>query len=502
MSCADENIKARNGSPPVPEENPLLAGAANLPAETDDGGLLGRNGETGLPEPTDMSEWKGTPADIRAKPKDEYIPTTDAPSYTSKAIDINAIIDLHRDFYPEDPYDSGELIRQAYTFAAMAHSGTDRLSGEPYLSHPLAVANILANLKLDAITIAAGLLHDTVEDTTATLDQIKETFGKHGPDLRRIIDGVTKIGKTNFSSKTERRAANLSKMVLASMKDMRILFVKLADRLHNMRTLSFMKQAKREEISQETLDFYAPFATKLGIHKIKTELEDLSLFNLHPEDYTNITKKLSSGKARREEYVDKVKKVLSKRLDEFGIAGEVDGRNKHIYSIWRKMNLQNLPFDQIYDLFAFRIILNSVEDCYKVLGVVHTHFTPLPGRFKDYINLPKPNGYRSLHTAVVGPDNIHVEIQIRTAEMHSQSEDGVAAHWRYKVGGNIAPEEQKLISKLRETIYQVLTGSTANTVEFLDDLKDYLENRDIIYVFTPPGDLIDLPTGSTPIDFA
>jgi GTP pyrophosphokinase len=424
-----------------------------------------------------LEEWLGeTPTDGREKPVDLYVPLPANPRYTPKAININNIIDIYRDYYPDAPSETDELIRQAYTDAAREHKGDVRLSGEAYLSHPLAVAHILANLKLDAVTIAAGLLHDTVEDTSFTLDDIEEGYGEnYGPVLRFIVDGVTKIDKSQCKSKTERKAANLNKILLASMKDIRVLLVKLADRLHNMRSLSFMKEDKRVEISRETLDYYAPLATRLGIHKMKAELEDLSLFYLHPKEYTDVTKKLSTGRKEREEYVSRVKKLILKRLDEFGIKAEVDGRDKHIYSIWRKMRNQNIPLERIYDLFAFRIIVNSVENCYKVLGVVHTFFKPLPGRFKDYISLPKPNGYRSLHTAAVGPDNIPIEIQIRTLEMHGYSEDGVAAHWRYKEGGRISLEEEELIFKLRETLAKTFGIDKEKPDEYLNNLKEFLK---------------------------
>ncbi|MDR2353701.1 MAG: RelA/SpoT family protein [Deltaproteobacteria bacterium] len=448
-------------------------------------------------------KWLGGTADIHEKPVEEYVPAWETPSYRPKAININEIIDIYNEYYPDTSPTNRELIRQAYTFAALVHQGATRLSGEPYLSHPLAVAHIIANMKLDAISIAAGLLHDTVEDTKTTLEDIKNNFGNEfGPQLATIIDGVTKIGKTNFSSKTARKAANLSKVVLASMKDLRVMLVKLADRLHNMRTLSYMRPEKQTEIAQETLDYFASFATRLGIHKIKSELEDLSLFYLFPKEYTEITKKLSIGQKAREEYVEKVINVLAKRLQEFGIPAEITGRNKHIYSIWRKMRQQKIPFEQIYDLFAFRIVVTSVENCYRVLGLVHTFFSPLPGRFKDYISVPKSNGYRSLHTAVVGPDNIRVEIQIRTEEMHSYSEDGVAAHWRYKVGSAFSNEEQELILKFRQTIAHAFSTDQNNPEEYLAELKQFLDSKELIYVFTPKGDIIKLPSGSTPIDFA
>ncbi|MDR2199430.1 MAG: bifunctional (p)ppGpp synthetase/guanosine-3',5'-bis(diphosphate) 3'-pyrophosphohydrolase [Deltaproteobacteria bacterium] len=490
--------EARPSEEPVFEEaapsgEPLFEEAAAGTRETPPEG----------PEPG-RDEWLGKgPPDSRDTPNDVYEPAGNAPFYEPKAVDINAIIDAFNEYYPQSRPEDSELIRQAYTFAALAHRGATRLSGEPYLSHPLAVAAILANMKLDAVSIAAGLLHDTVEDTAVTSQDIGRIFGEeYGPPLEVIIEGVTKIGKTNFKTKTERQAANIFKMVLASLKDLRVMLVKLADRLHNMRTLSFMEPEKRRDISRETLDYYAPFATRLGIHKIKAELEDLSLFYLYPKDYTDIIEKLASGQKAREKYVEEVKRLLSKRLQEYGIEADVAGRNKHIYSIWRKMRMQNLPFEQIYDLFAFRIIVNSVENCYKVLGLAHTIFSPIPGRFKDYISLPKPNGYRSLHTAVVGPENTHIEIQIRTAEMHSYSEDGVAAHWRYKTGARISKDEEELIAKFRETINQAWTPENDSPETSLDNLKEYLDSKDLIYVRTPKGDIKQLPVGSTPIDFA
>jgi GTP pyrophosphokinase len=460
--------------------------------------------QAAAPEPGQGDEWLGKgPPDALATPKDVYEPAWDTPLYKPKAIDINAVIDTFEEYYPNADPDNVELIRQAYTFAALAHKSGTRLSGEPYLSHPLAVASIIANMKLDAVSISAGLLHDTVEDTKVTIPDISKNFGEeYGPALAKIIDGVTKFGKTNFKTKTERQAANLFKMVFASLQDLRVMLVKLADRLHNMRTLAYMKPEKRQDIARETLDYYAPFATRLGIHKIKAELEDLSLFYLHPTDYTSIIGKLASGQKAREKYVEEVKGLLYKRLSEYGIEADVAGRNKHIYSIWRKMRVQNLPFEQIYDLFAFRIIVNSVENCYKVLGLIHTIFSPLQGRFKDYISLPKPNGYRSLHTAVVGPENTHIEIQIRTFEMHSYSEDGVAAHWRYKVGSKVSHDEQELISKFRETVSQAWTQETESPESSLATLKEFLDSKELIYVLTPKGDIKQLPVGSTPIDFA
>jgi GTP pyrophosphokinase len=437
---------------------------------------------------------------------DEYVPGPSAPSYTPKATDINSIIDTYLGFFPDARDETVELVRRAYTFAAVAHSGAVRLSGEPYLSHPLAVAYILANLKLDAVSIAAGLLHDTVEDTDVTLPQIRGNFGEEfGPQLAIIVDGVTKIGKASFTDRTARRAASLSKMILASTRDLRVILVKLADRLHNMRTLVFMPEERRADIARETLDYYAPFASKLGIHKIKAELEDLSLFNLRPEEYREITSKLATGRVAREAYVEQVKGMLATKLSEFGIDAEVSGRNKHIYSIWRKMRLQNIPFEQIYDLFAFRVVLNdnAIESCYRVLGIVHTILNPLPGRFKDYISMPKANGYRSLHTAVVGPGNIHIEIQIRTAEMHAYSEDGVAAHWRYKVGGKVSKGEQELVARFREMLAGVLAGADGRSPEeYLGILQKSLDTNELVYVFTPKNDIIKLPPEATPIDFA
>ncbi|MDR1546708.1 MAG: bifunctional (p)ppGpp synthetase/guanosine-3',5'-bis(diphosphate) 3'-pyrophosphohydrolase [Deltaproteobacteria bacterium] len=388
-------------------------------------------------------------------------------------------------------------MRRAYVFAASAHHGMTRRSGEPYLNHPLAVSAILADMKLDVATVAAGLLHDTVEDTPTTVEDIRRNFGA---DVAAIVDGVTKIGKFNFSSATEREASNMRKMILAMLTDLRVILVKLADRLNNMRTLGFMPLDKQRLISKETLEIFAPLASRLGIHKIQSELEDLALFYLEPATYDMLRQALSEGRNERRQHVAEVKKFLSDKIAEFGIKAEVEGRPKHIFSIWRKMNEQNLPFEQIFDLIAFRIIVAEVQDCYSALGVIHSIFKPIPGRFKDYISLPKNNGYRSLHTAVVGLKNMRMEIQIRTRDMHSYAEEGIAAHWRYKDGGRISDEESQRINALRSIL------SWQNNLEdpgsFLSSIKESLAENDNIFVFTPTGDVKELPVGSTPLDFA
>ncbi|MDR2456650.1 MAG: HD domain-containing protein, partial [Deltaproteobacteria bacterium] len=353
----------------------------------------------------------------------------DIPVYNSRPVRIGEIIDT---ILERDPDADENLVRRAYVFAATAHHGMTRRSGEPYLIHPLAVAAILCDMRLDIPSIAAGLLHDTVEDTPTTVADIRREFGN---EVAVIVDGVTKISKFKFSSATEREASNMRKMILAMLTDLRVILVKLADRLNNMRTLGFMPQDKQKAIAKETLEIFAPLASRLGIHKIQSELEDLSLFYLEPATYGKLRRAISEGRNDRQAYVAEVKEFLSRKISEFGIKAEVEGRPKHIYSIWRKMRAQNLPFEQIFDLVAFRIIVDQVQECYSALGVIHSIFKPIPGRFKDYISLPKNNGYRSLHTAVIGLKSMRMEIQIRTKEMHSYAEDGIAAHWRYKDGG-------------------------------------------------------------------
>ncbi|MDR1577943.1 MAG: bifunctional (p)ppGpp synthetase/guanosine-3',5'-bis(diphosphate) 3'-pyrophosphohydrolase [Deltaproteobacteria bacterium] len=441
----------------------------------------------GYPKREDSSsETKPEPVD--------YKPMEGIPVYGMRAVRIHEIVDA---LLEQNPNADDELVNRAYVFAATAHQGMTRRSGEPYLIHPLAVAWILTDMRLDATIVTAGLLHDVVEDTSHTVEDIKREFGS---DVAGIVDGLTKISKLNFNSATERAASNMRKMILAMLTDLRVILVKLADRLNNMRTLGFMPPEKQKAIAKETLDIFAPLAARLGIQKIQSELEDLSFFYLEPEAYFKLRQDIHSGRQDRQKYVEEVKAFLSARMTEFGIACEIEGRPKHLYSVWRKMREQNLPFEQIFDLVAFRIIVNEVQDCYSALGVIHSIFRPIPGRFKDYISLPKHNGYRSLHTAVVGLKNIRIEIQIRTKKMHAYAEEGIAAHWLYKEGGQLSEEETQRISSLRSVLSW--QDNLSDPTSFLNSIRESLAEEDNIYVFTPQGDIKELPMGATPLDFA
>ena len=389
-------------------------------------------------------------------------------------------------------------VIKAYELAKSAHAGVFRKSGEPYIIHPIAVANILADLELDMEVIAAGLLHDVVEDTPYTYEDIKELFGK---DIADLVDGVTKLGKIKYQTKEESQAENLRKMFLAMAKDIRVILIKLADRLHNMRTLKYMPEEKAKYKAKETLEIYGGIAHRIGISKIKWELEDLALKYIDPEGYRELAEKITMKRSQRQEYIDKIVRLLQDKFKEVDIDCEVSGRPKHFYSIYKKMKKKHKTFEEIYDLTAVRIIVNTVKDCYAVLGMVHTMWIPMPGRFKDYIAMPKPNLYQSLHTTVIGPDGEPVEIQIRTHEMHEIAENGIAAHWKYKegiTGSHDAKMEQKL-KWLRQMMEW--EKDVQDPHEFLDALKDDVFNSQV-YVFTPKGDVIELPAGSTPIDFA
>ena len=389
-------------------------------------------------------------------------------------------------------------VIKAYELAKSAHAGVFRKSGEPYIIHPIAVANILADLELDMEVIAAGLLHDVVEDTPYTYEDITELFGK---DIADLVDGVTKLGKIKYQTKEESQAENLRKMFLAMAKDIRVILIKLADRLHNMRTLKFMPEEKAKYKAKETLEIYGGIAHRIGISKIKWELEDLALKYIDPEGYRELSDKITMKRSQRQEYIDKIVHLLEEKFKEVDINCEVSGRPKHFYSIYKKMKKKNKTFEEIYDLTAVRIIVDTVKDCYAVLGMVHTMWIPMPGRFKDYIAMPKPNLYQSLHTTVIGPDGEPVEIQIRTHEMHEIAENGIAAHWKYKegiTGSHDAKMEQKL-KWLRQMMEW--EKDVQDPHEFLDALKDDVFNSQV-YVFTPKGDVIELPAGSTPIDFA
>jgi GTP diphosphokinase / guanosine-3',5'-bis(diphosphate) 3'-diphosphatase len=415
-------------------------------------------------------------------------------SQTSEAIPrYNEIQDLVKAHYPDADL---ALIQIAYIYSARVHRGQTRVSGEPYLVHPVAVAKILAEMKLDEAAVATGLLHDTVEDTLATLDELEQYFGK---DVAAMVDGVTKISKIEFQSKEERQAENFRKMILAMSRDIRVLLVKLADRLHNMRTLAPMPPEAQKRIARETMEIYAPLAARLGIYWIRTELEDLAFRYVEPERYNAIRVKLEQSLKQQEPYVNNVLNTIKERMKLYSIAAVSKGRNKEIYSIYRKMQTQNLQFEQIHDLTAFRIVLNDVSECYAVLGLIHSMWRPVPGRFKDYIAMPKSNGYQSLHTTVIGPEGARIEIQIRTHEMDRIAEEGIAAHWSYKEGRVIHPEDVQLTNWLRQIMeYQ----------QEADDPREFLENvrvdlyPDEVYVFTPKGEVKVFPKGATPLDFA
>lgn len=395
-----------------------------------------------------------------------------------------------------DPDADLQLIEKAYVFSAKVHQGQTRLSGEPYLIHPLAVADILAELKLDAGTVATGLLHDVVEDTRTTLDEVRELFGDEIADL---VDGVTKISRVTFSSREEQQADNFRKMILAMSQDIRVILIKLADRLHNMRTLGFHPRENQIRIAKETLEIYAPIAHRLGITWMKRELEDEGFRFLEPEAYEEIVAKVAQAKIEKEEYIREVESLIRKELEAHGLKPIVQGRFKHYYSIYKKMQNQQLPFEELYDLLAFRVIVRNKAECYEALGYIHALWPPIPGKFNDYIAMPKPNGYQSLHTTVFGPRKKRMEVQIRTEKMHRMAEEGIAAHWRYKEGKILQAREDERLAWVRQLLdwQQELEDPR----EFLDMVKVELF-PDEVYVLTPKGAVIQLPKGATPVDFA
>lgn len=395
------------------------------------------------------------------------------------------------------PNPETSLIREAFAYACDKHAGQTRRSGEPYMTHPLEVMDIIADLRLDVASLCAGLLHDTVEDTDATVEEVGARFGA---DVAFLVDGVTKLSKINFNTREEAQAANFRKMIIAMSRDLRVILVKLADRVHNMRTMKHMKPESAERISRETLDIYAPLAHRLGISWVKTELEDLSFRYIYPDAYYEIAEKVASKRRERESFIREVIQILNDLLGEHSIeAADVHGRPKNFWSIYRKMRQQQIEFEQVYDLMAFRVLLKDRSQCYEVLGMVHNLWRPIPGRFKDYIAIPKPNGYQSLHTSVMGPYQESLEVQIRTHDMHKIAEEGIAAHWLYKEGKAIPDKDDAQFAWLHQLMEE--HQDTEDPVEFLESAKIDLFH-DEVYVFTPRGDVMGLPQGATCVDFA
>ncbi|WP_054029239.1 RelA/SpoT family protein [Desulfatitalea tepidiphila] len=409
-------------------------------------------------------------------------------------IRISDIIDKIYDYNPDADLD---LIDRAYVFSAKVHDGQVRLSGEPYLSHPLEVAGILAELRLDVVSVAAGLLHDVIEDTHATAEEIEQMFGR---EVRHIVSGVTKLSTLPFSSAQAREAESIRKMLLAMADDIRVILIKLADRMHNMRTLQYhSSKVKQRKIAQETLDIYAPIASRLGIFWIKNELENIAFKYIHPEEFERIESLVAKGKEERDKYVETVKSFIRRKMDENSLHGEVLGRYKNTYSIYQKMIQQNLEFEEIYDIIAFRIILDTIPQCYEALGLVHALWKPIAKKFKDYIGMPKPNMYQSLHTTVIGPYGERMEIQIRTRDMDQVAKAGIAAHWSYKEGKTADPKTAEAFAWVQNIVEN--QANIKDPDEFLENVRIDLFPDDV-YVFTPKGQIKSLPKGATPVDFA
>ncbi len=390
------------------------------------------------------------------------------------------------------------LIERSYHFGANAHRGQKRMSGEPYISHPLAVAQILANMHMDVETISAAILHDVIEDTDTSKETISENFGQ---EVAELVDGVSKLTQIDFASRQEAQAENLRKMLLAMVKDIRVIIIKLSDRLHNMRTLGAMPLAKRRRIAQETLDIYSPIANRLGMNDIRTELQDLSFSELYPTRFRVLSETVKKARGNRKEIIGKIEKTLRDRLIQAGLKSFIiQGREKHIYSLYHKMKTKRLPFSEVFDVYAFRTTVSDVDDCYRVLGMVHNFYKPVPGRFKDYIAIPKTNGYQSLHTVLFGPYGVHIEVQIRSEDMAKVADAGVAAHWLYKLGDGDAGKTQGHTRKWLSGLLD-LQKNTGNSIEFLENVKIDLFPEEV-YVFSPKGKIMELPRGATVVDFA
>jgi GTP diphosphokinase / guanosine-3',5'-bis(diphosphate) 3'-diphosphatase len=416
-----------------------------------------------------------------------------SPMPNQTVMDIDQLLDRVKSYNADA--DLG-IVRRAYDFSAKAHQGQRRRSGEPYLQHPIAVAGVLTSLKTDVTAIVAALLHDTLEDTVATTEELEKEFGK---DVVHLVDGVTKIGKITFKSHEEKQAENFRKMLLSMADDIRVVLIKLADRLHNMRTLEHLGSAKRQAIAEETLEIYAPLANRLGIGWIKNELEDLCLKHSKPDVYEQLRTRVAKRDEDRQQYIQEVIQLVTKAMQEHALPGQVYGRPKHLYGIYQKMNKQSISFEEVYDLTALRIVTDTKMNCYALVGVIHSLWRPVPGRFKDYIAIPKSNLYQSIHTTVVGPKGEHVEFQIRTEEMHRVAECGIAAHWKYKEQGRVADRDSKTFGWLHQFVewHQDLPDNR----QFMDSVKLDLFH-DVVYVFTPKGIVKELPKGSTPVDFA
>ncbi len=410
-----------------------------------------------------------------------------------ETVTIDDLIKKVRSYYPNTDV---ELLRRAYHFSSEAHSSQKRIEGSPYIEHPLAVASTLADMKMDVATIAAGLLHDTIEDTSTTVKDIKDLFGE---EVAFLVEALTKLSRIEFMTKEEAHAENFRKMLLAMSEDIRVILIKFADRLHNMRTLQHLPENKQQRIATETLEIYAPIANRLGIGWLKIELEDLSFKAIMPDLYTELVRKVAKRREEQEGYLKEVMEIVNSKLKEEGISGTVSGRIKHYYGIYQKMQKQRITFEQVHDVLGLRIITDTKANCYAILGLIHSLWTPVPGRFKDYIGVPKSNMYQSLHTTVIGPKGERIEFQIRTSEMHMLAEYGVASHWKYKEKEEVDEKSGRYITWLRELIH---------TQRELVDAKDFLEAvkgevvPEVIYVFTPKGEIKELPVGSTPVDFA
>ncbi|MDA8086127.1 MAG: bifunctional (p)ppGpp synthetase/guanosine-3',5'-bis(diphosphate) 3'-pyrophosphohydrolase, partial [Nitrospiraceae bacterium] len=413
------------------------------------------------------------------------------------AKEVQGIEELIQKVRSYNPGADLEFIRRAYFFSFEAHGEQKRKEGSPFIIHPLAVASILTDMKMDTVSVAAGLLHDTLEDTPTTKEDIQKRFGY---ELAFLVDSVTKLGKIQFQSREEAQAENFRRMLLSMAEDIRVIMIKFADRLHNMRTLQYLPKHKRQKIAQETLEIYAPLANRLGIGWLRLELEDLSFKHLMPGLYEDLVKKVASRQEEQEGYISGVLETIKKRLSEEGVKAQVKGRVKHYYGIYQKMQRQRVTFDQIYDVLGIRIITGTKAECYAILGLIHSMWKPIPGKFKDYIGVPKSNMYQSLHTTIIGPEGKRVEFQIRTEEMNRVAEEGIAAHWKYKEKGHINPKDDRYISWLRNFIHE-LQDMRQSPREFMDAVKAEVV-PDTIYVFTPNGDIKELPMGATPVDFA